>query len=60
MIALPQRQQLVADILEAQQAGVRLHAACEELGISVRSFERWHTSGAPSPNSMSSCPFRRL
>lgn len=46
MIALPQRQQLVADILEAQQAGARLGAACEELGISVRSFERWHVSGA--------------
>lgn len=46
MIALPQRQQLAADILEAQRAGARLAAACEELGISVRSFERWHAAGA--------------
>lgn len=47
MIALPQRQQLVADILQAQRDGARLDAACEELGISVRSFERWNgSSGA--------------
>lgn len=46
MIALPQRQQLVADILEAQRAGVRLDAVCEELGSSVCSFEHWNGSSA--------------
>ena len=45
MTALPQRQQLVADILQAQQAGVRLVNAGEELGISLRTFERWQREG---------------
>lgn len=45
MTALPQRQQLVADILEAQSTGARLALACAELGLSVRSFERWRQSG---------------
>lgn len=45
MTALPQRQQLVNDILQAQQAGARLAAACEELDLSVRTFERWKDQG---------------
>nr|WP_151638057.1 helix-turn-helix domain-containing protein [Noviherbaspirillum aerium] len=45
MIASPQRQQLVADILQAQQAGACLESACEELGISLRTFERWQQTG---------------
>jgi putative transposase len=50
MIALPQRQQLVADILAAQDSGARLAPACAELGISVRSFERWHQSDEVQPD----------
>ena len=45
MIALPQRQQLVADILQAKQAGARLAVACAELDLSVRTFERWQYAG---------------
>jgi putative transposase len=45
-MALPQRQQLVADIRQAQRDGARLAAAGAELGISVRRFERWHQDGA--------------
>ncbi len=45
MIALPQRLQLVADILTAQRDGARLAPACAELGISIRTFERWYQCG---------------
>jgi putative transposase len=50
MTALPQRQQLIADILEAQSTGARLALACAELGLSVRSFERWRQSGEIRPD----------
>lgn len=45
MIALPQRQKLIADIMATQQQGVRLALACAEMGISLRTFERWNESG---------------
>ena len=50
MIALPQRQQLVADILTAQREGARLAPACAELGISIRTFERWYQCGEVQPD----------
>jgi putative transposase len=50
MTALPQRQQLVDDILKAQSAGAGLAQACAELGLSVRSFERWRQSGEIHPD----------
>lgn len=45
MIALPQRQKLVADIVQARQDGARLDLACAELGLSARTFERWQRMG---------------
>lgn len=45
MTALPQREEMVADIDQARAAGARLAPACREIGLSVRSFERWHASG---------------
>ncbi len=46
MSALPQRLEMVADIEQAQRAGARLQPACVELGLSVRTFERWKQTGA--------------
>lgn len=48
MIALPQRQEMVADIEQARQAGARLKSACVELGLSARTFERWQRNGTVS------------
>ena len=45
MIALPQRQELVADIEQACQDGVPLGLACAELGLSARTVERWRSEG---------------
>jgi len=45
MIALPQRQELIADIEQARKDGVRLGQACAELGVSVRTIERWLRHG---------------
>lgn len=41
MTALPQRQGLVQMIRTAQDAGARLQPACAEVGVSVRTFQRW-------------------
>ena len=41
MIKLPDRQGAVSLIEEARAAGARCRQACEALGISVRTFERW-------------------
>src|SRR5690606_12896022 len=46
MIALSQRQDMVADIEQAQREGATLAAACAELGVSVRTLERWKQDGA--------------
>lgn len=45
MTALPQREEMVADIEQARQAGARLKTACMELGLSARTFERWQREG---------------
>ena len=45
MIALPQREEMVADNGQARQDGARLKAACKELGLSARTFERWQRDG---------------
>ena len=42
MTPLVQRQQLVALIEEARSQGARLRKACAEVGISVRTWQRWH------------------
>lgn len=41
MIALPERQELVAMVKAARRAGARLAVACNEAGLSVRTYERW-------------------
>lgn len=41
MTSHPQRQQLVQWIEEARVAGARQRRACEEIGISVRTLQRW-------------------
>lgn len=43
MTALPQRRELVANIHAAQLAGARLASACAEMGISLRTLQRWAT-----------------
>ena len=45
MTALPQREEMIADIEQARQAGARLKTACMELGLSARTFERWQQAG---------------
>jgi putative transposase len=41
MIALEDRQSLASDITQANQAGARLAQACELVGLSVRTLQRW-------------------
>lgn len=41
MTALPQRQELVATVRQAHGAGARLDRACAELGMSLRTWQRW-------------------
>ena len=45
MTALPQRQELVADIEQACKNGVPLGSACAELGLSARTVARWRRTG---------------
>ena len=41
MIALQQRQTLLALISEACKAGARLHKACAVVGLAARTVQRW-------------------
>ncbi len=45
MISIPDRQEAVALIREVNLAGARLKIACQELGITVRTYERWVKDG---------------
>ena len=45
MTALPQREEMVAEIEQARQAGALLKTASMELGLSARTFERWQREG---------------
>ena len=45
MIGLEDRQTWVQHIKTAHTAGARLRPACEVVGISVRTFERWQANG---------------
>lgn len=42
MICLEDRIVLARNIREAHQAGARLHLACQEAGIDVRTYQRWN------------------
>jgi putative transposase len=46
MIPLPQRQQIMQWVEEANTAGARSHKACELLGIAPRTLQRWRQHGA--------------
>jgi putative transposase len=46
MISTPDRQEAVALINEAAGLGARRGRACQEIGITQRTFERWVASGA--------------
>jgi len=41
MISTPDRQRAVELMTEAHQAGARRHRACQELGLTVRTVQRW-------------------
>jgi transposase InsO family protein len=45
LIPLEERQQVVALIQEAMAAGARQRLACETLGLSVRTYQRWVKAG---------------
>ena len=45
MIPLPQRQQIVEWVEEANTAGARSHKACELLSIAPRTLQRWRQRG---------------
>jgi putative transposase len=45
MISTPDRQQALELIDEAHQTGARLKPACQELGIDVRTYQRWSQGG---------------
>ncbi|MBN0147823.1 IS3 family transposase, partial [Pseudomonas aeruginosa] len=41
LTSLPERQQFVDWLNEAVAAGARKNAACKELGVSLRTLQRW-------------------
>lgn len=45
MTSVTQRIQFVSWIREANQAGARLRLACDEVGISLRTYKRWYRGG---------------
>lgn len=45
MISTPDRQRAIALIEEARSQGARLEAACQELGITARTYQRWTRGG---------------
>lgn len=45
MISLPDRRQAVELINEAREGGARLRAACQVLGVDVRTYQRWTRQG---------------
>ena len=47
MIGLEDRQMMVRHIDTAHAAGARLRPACELVGITVRTLQRWRTPGGP-------------
>ena len=69
MIDAPDRQEAIVLINEAAGSGCRRHLACHEIGITLRTFERWVVAGAtgvdrrpaavrPAPTNKLSAPER--
>ena len=50
MTSLPDRQNAVLLIREAQQNGARLEPSCEVMGITVRTWQRWQCEGEVCPD----------
>lgn len=45
MTSVSERTQYVTWIREAKESGARLPLACEEAGISLRTYKRWYQNG---------------
>lgn len=45
LTSVSERTQYVAWIREANQSGARLPLACDEVGISLRTYKRWYQNG---------------
>jgi putative transposase len=46
LTSLPERQKYVEWLEEAVKAGARKHVACRELGMTLRTWQRWMSEGA--------------
>lgn len=57
MISLPERQQIMSWVDEAHAAGARRTKACELIGITSRTIQRWQQSGTVSPDGRSTRHF---
>ena len=64
MISVPDRRKAVQLIEEAQRNGARLNPACRELGLSIRTYERWtqgdEVKADTRPNAKRPAPGNRL
>ncbi len=56
MISTPDRKRAVQLIDEAVAAGARKFKACEELGIAVRTYQRWTEEGEVKALWPARCP----
>ena len=50
MTALTERQQLIEWVNQATEAGARLDKACDVLGVSVRTLQRWQMTEVVAPD----------
>ena len=53
MISVPERQQIITWVEEARAAGARQAQACQLLGITIRSLQRWQQMGELSEDGRS-------
>ena len=61
MTSLPDRRETMALIDEAVAAGARRHKACEELGVSLRTVQRWsHRAQDGRPGAVRAAPSNKL
>lgn len=61
MISAPDRQATIALIGQAVQAGARQALACRELGLSVRTLQRWqHQAADGRPHALRQAPSNKL
>jgi len=64
LTSVSQRTQYVSWIREANQSGARLRLACNEVGISLRTYKRWYRGGKVTadrrPDSIRPAPMNKL